>query len=152
MSKEIGGKFINLRVRENGSDAAFKTLVCTESSQFQITTEVTTKKTNCGPKTSVSDPDAVASGTAVQNIVPTGSEVSYQDVVQWIKDGQKLDYNYYNEEDTANGITEGEAIEHIGSGFFTEVTYNAAADPNEGATFDWTFTTTGVLGEYDDES
>lgn len=152
MSKEIGGKFINLEVRRNGTADAFQVLVCAESSQFSITSESNTKRTNCGPKTSVTDPTAVASGTGVQNITPTSTELSYQDIVEIMAEGAKIDYRYYNEADTANSTAEGDAIEHIGSGYFTSLVYNAAADPNDGTTFDWEITTTGTLGEYDDES
>lgn len=148
----IAGRFINFRVRVNGSGAAFKQLVCTEDTQFPIDVEVSTRRTNCGPITNVAEPTFSVSGNAVHNLVPTASEVSYNDVVEWIKDGTKLDWNYYNEADTANSIAEGEAVSRSGSGFFTNVTYDASAEADGFGGFSFTFTGTGTLDEYDTDS
>ncbi len=150
MAKEIGGKFIKIELRENSVGGAFKTLVCTESSSFEISTETSVKRTNCGISTTVSDATATASGTAVQNVVPTSSEISYEQMKQWIVAGTKLDFRYFNEADAANGITEGQAVETTGSAYVTSLTLSAAADPGEGVTFDWTLTQTGNIDEYDE--
>lgn len=141
-----------MRLRPNGSVDAFKTLVCTQNSTFQITSEVNERRTNCGVKTSVAAPTFNASGTAVQNVEPTASEASYNDVKGWIKDGTKLDFQYISEADAANGFTEGDAVNNFGSGYFTDVSYNASAEADGQPTFDWTFTGTGVIDEFDDES
>lgn len=150
MAKQIGGKFIDIELRENGSGDPFQTLVCTESSSFEISTETSVKRTNCGISTTVSDATATASGTAVQNIIPTSSEVSYEKMKEWIISGKKVDFRYFNQADTANGILEGAAIENTGSAYVTSLTLNAAADPGEGVTFDWTLTQTGNIDEYDE--
>lgn len=149
---EITGSLINFKVRANGTEDEFKTLVCTEDSQFQITNENSERRTNCGTKTSLADATFNASGNAVQNVEPTASEVSYNDVKGWQKTKTKLDFQYVNEADTANGISAGQAVTIIGSGYFTDSTYNASAEADGIGSFSWTFTGTGTLDEYDDES
>lgn len=147
---EVQGKLINFRVRENAVGGAFKTLVCTEDSQFQITNEKNEKRTNCGIKTSIADPSFTASGNAVQNVNPTSTEVSYNDVKEWQKDKTKLDFQYINDVDAANGLTEGEAISIIGSGYFTDSTYTGSAAADGIGSFSWSFTGTGTIDEYDE--
>lgn len=152
MAVETSGTLINMRVRPSGTADAFKTLVCTTDSQFQITNETSERRTNCGIKTSVADPTFNASGNAVQNVEPTTLEASYNDVKGWQKTKTKLDFNYVSLADAANGLDEGDAVLTLGSGYFTESTYNASAEADGQPTFSWTFSGTGNLDEYDTES
>lgn len=149
---QITGKLINMRVRPNGTLEDFKTLVCTEDSQFQITNETNERRTNCGIKTSVADPTFSASGNAVQNPTPTALEVSYDDVKGWQKTQTKLDFQYISSADVPNGLAEGEGVNNFGSGYFTESTFQGSAEADGVGTFSWSFTGTGVLDEYDAES
>lgn len=149
---EIQGKLVNMRVRVNGSDAAFKTLVCTEDSQFQLTNETSERRTNCGIKTGISDPTFTASGNAVQNPEPTASEVSYNDVKGWQKAKAKLDFQYISDADVINGLSEGEGVNNFGSGYFTDSTFTGSAEADGVGSFSWTFSGTGNLDEYDTDS
>lgn len=149
---EIQGKLINLKVRVNGSGAAFKTLVCTEDSQFQITNESNERRTNCGIKTSIAAPTFTASGNAVQNPTPTASEVSYDDVKAWQMSQTKLDFQYINDADPVNGIAAGAGVNNFGSGYFTDSTFTGSAQADGIGSFSWSFTGTGTLDQYDDES
>ena len=147
---EISGSLINFRVRVNGSGDPFKTLVCTEDSQFQITNETSERRTNCGVITSIADVTFNASGNAVQNYTPTSEEVSYNDVKGWQKTKTKLDFEYINDADVPNSITEGAAVDIIGSGYFTDSTYTGSAEADGVGSFSWTFSGTGTLDEYDE--
>lgn len=149
---EIQGKLINLKVRVNGSGDPFKTLVCTEDSQFQITNETSERRTNCGLKTGISDPTFNASGNAVQNPTPTASEVSYFDVKAWQLAKTKLDFQYINEADTVNGIPAGDGVNNFGSGYFTDSTFTGSAEADGIGSFSWSFTGTGTLDQYDTDS
>lgn len=149
---EIQGKLINMKVRVNGTADAFKTLVCTEDSQFQITNETTQRRTNCGTKTGIADAVFNASGNAVQNPTPTTSEVSYNDVKGWQLNKTKLDFKYISDADVANGLTEGEGVNNFGSGYFTESTFQGSAEADGIGSFSWSFTGTGTLDEYDTDS
>lgn len=147
---DIQGKLINFKVRENGTADAFKALACTEDSQFQITNETTERRTNCGIKTGIADATFNASGNAVQEIPAAADHVSYNEVKGWQKTKTKLDFTYENEAD--GDIAEGDAISITGSGYFTDSTYSASAEADGIGSFSWTFTGTGILDEFDDES
>lgn len=149
---EIQGKLINMKVRPNGTTEEFKTLVCTEDSSFTITNETTIRRTNCGPKAGISDPDFNASGNAVQNPEPTSSEVSYNDVKGWQITKTKLDFKYISDADVINGLSEGEGVNNFGSGYFTESTFTGSAEADGVGSFSWSFTGTGTLDEFDSDS
>lgn len=148
----IQGKLINMKIRVNGTTDEFKTLVCTEDSQFQITNEISERRTNCGVITGVSDPTFNASGNAVQNPEPTASEVSYNDVKGWQKAQTKLDFQYISDADTVNGLAAGDGVNNFGSGYFTESTFTGSAEADGVGSFSWSFTGTGTLDEYDSDS
>lgn len=148
---EVKGKLINFKVRVNGTADDFKTLVCTEDSQFQITNETSERRTNCGIKTGVAVPTFNASGNAVQNATPTALEVSYNDVKAWQKDNVKLDFQYINDADPS-GLGEGDGVNNFGSGYFTDSTFTGSAEADGVGAFSWSFTGTGTIDEYDDES
>lgn len=149
---EIQGRLINMKVRVSGTTDEFKTLVCTEDSQFQISNETSERRTNCGLKTGISDPTFNASGNAVQNPEPTTEEVSYNDVKGWQKTKTKLDFKYISDADSVNGLDEGEGVNNYGSGYFTESTFTGSAEADGVGSFSWTFTGTGILDEFDGES
>lgn len=151
MSKEIQGNLVNLKLREPG-DPDFLTLVCTEDTQFQITTEVSKRRTNCGVKTSVADVDFNVSGNAVQNADPTASEVSMTQIKTWIMGKQKLEFWYTNDADVPNGIAAGEGVNNYGNLYFTDVTSTASAEADGILSFSFTAEGTGTLDEYDDNS
>lgn len=146
---EVQGTLINFWVRVSGTSNAFKQLICLENSSFTISNETSERRTNCGIKTSIADPTFNASGTAVQDPNPTSTQVSYADVKAWQKSKTKLDFNYKNDADVANGLDVGEGIQNYGSGYFTETTANASAEADGLLTYDFTFTGTGTLDNYD---
>lgn len=145
---EVNGALVNLRLRVSGTSNAFKYLICMENSTFSITANVSTKKTNCGTKSAVTDPDFSATGSAVQDPNPTILQVSYADLKGWIKNKTKLDFNYNNDADAANGLDLGEGVQNYGSGFVTSLGFQASAQDGF-STYDFTFTGTGVLDNYD---
>lgn len=149
MSVEIQGSLVNFQVREPG-DTPWLTLVCTEDSQFQITTEVSKRRTNCGIKTSVSDVDFNVSGNAVSNASPTSSEVSYMQLKAWIVAKTKLEFRYINDADVPAGITEGQGINNSGNLYFTDVTATASAEADGILSFSFTGEGTGTLDEFDE--
>jgi hypothetical protein len=147
---EIQGSLINFKVRVNGTEDEFKTLVCTEDSQFQITNETSERRTNCGVKTSIADVTFNASGNAVHDYTPSATMVSYNEVKTYQKNKTKLDFTYENDADVPNGITEGEAVSITGSGYFTDSTFTGSAEADGIGSFSWTFSGTGTLDEFDE--
>lgn len=146
---EVQGSLINFRVRSNALGGSFKTLICTEDSQFDINNEVTQRRTNCGIKTSVADADFSGSGNAVYDYEPTASQVSWEEIKNWQKSKTKLDFQYINDADAGSGLTEGEAVIVTGSGYFTATSLTASAESDGIGSFSWTFTGTGTLDSYD---
>jgi hypothetical protein len=144
---EIKGKLLNFRVRENGTADAFQTVICTDNVSFSLSTEVNTRP-NCGPKTSIADPTFSATGNAVFDSSPGGTEVSWNDIKEWMKAGTKLDFQFYNAADVANGIVESALVDVEGSGYFSESELSGV--PDDMAEFSWTFTGTGILDEFDE--
>lgn len=145
---EIQGSLVNFKVRVNGSGAPFKKMVCTEDTTFTITNGTSTRKTNCGPIAAVSVAEFNASGNAVFNFEPGGTEVSWDEVKAWQKAKTKLDFTYENDADVPAGITQGEAVSVLGSGYFTESAFTASAEDDGIGSFSWTFTGTGTLDSY----
>lgn len=136
---ELQGTDVEFLVRpfNNGS---FKQMVCEETLLLDITNEVNTTKTKCGPVKGVSDPDFKANGTAVHNLTPTGSEVSYDDVVEWQVDVQKVDFIIRNIAIT--GYAAGAAFRFSGSGYFVSSQGSFPAD--DVVKFTWALEGVGV--------
>ncbi len=145
---EVQGSLINFWVRETGTADPFRKMICTEDTTFNIDNETTERRTNCGVKQGISDPTFNATGNAVYDYDPTGTEISWDEVKEYQKNKTKLDFQYLNAAGT--DIAEGEAISVTGSGRFTSSSFNASAEADGIGSFSWTFTGTGVLDEFDE--
>lgn len=147
MAKEINGALVNLYLRSAAVGGAFKRAVCVTDSSSDLTSDVTTTRTNCGPKTAVSDPTFTLTVNAVQNADPTSTEVEYQQLKAWVKAKTLLDFNYRNDADLSNSVAEGEGIQHYGSGYITTLS-NAASAEDGTLTYSITITGTGNIDDY----
>lgn len=145
---EVNGNLVQIWLRVSGTSNAFKYLICITDSNFNLTSDATTKKTNCGTKTGVSTPNAEITGTAVQDPNPASNQLSYADLKAWIKAVTKLDYNYKNDADSAAGLDVGEGVQNYGSAFITSLGFQASAEDGF-STYDVTLTGTGTVDNYD---
>jgi hypothetical protein len=145
---EVNGNLIQIWLRVSGTSNAFKYLICTTDSNFNITSDANTKRTNCGIKTAIVDPTFEITGTAVQDPNPGATQLSYADLKAWIKAKTKLDFNYKNDADEAAGLDVGEGVQNYGSAFITSLGYQASAEDGF-STYDITLTGTGTLDNYD---
>lgn len=152
MSIELKGNLINFYVRVSGTSDPFRMGVCTQDTQFQISNEVTERRTNCGIKTGVAEPTFNASGNILINANPSTAEFSYEDVKGWQKSRTKLDFWHRADADSEQGLGVGDGYNNFGSGYFTESTMNASAEADGQATFSFTFTGTGTLDVFDTDS
>jgi hypothetical protein len=144
---EVNGDLIVFKVRVNGAGGSFKQIVCTDTVSFDISNDVSTKKTSCGPKTQLTDPTFSASGSGVFENEPLVTQVSWDEIKEWQKSKTKLDFQFVNT-DAAAGLTEGEAVSVTGSGYFTSSTFTGSSEDGF-STFDFTFTGTGTIDSYD---
>lgn len=145
---EVNGILIQIWLRVSGTSNAFKYLICTTDSNFNITSDANTKRTNCGPKTAIVAPTFEITGTAVQDPNPTSNQLSYADLKAWMKASTKLDFNYKNDADSSAGLDIGEGVQNYGSAFITSLGYQASAEDGF-STYDVTLTGTGTLDNYD---
>jgi hypothetical protein len=145
----VPGTLIVFRVRENGTQNPFKNVACIETDTYNMDNEVAERRTKCGIITSVADPTVNITGTAVQELPLSSDHVSYKEVRAWQIAKTKLDYEYLNI--AGQGLTEGEAVDNSGSGYFTSSSYNSSAEADGVGTFDFTFSGTGTPDEFDDD-
>lgn len=141
MATEVQGADIEFLVR-TADTGTFKRMVCEETLTFDLTNDVTTVKTKtCGPFKGVQTPDFKANGSAVFNVAPTGSELSYDDVATFQNDVTKIEWIMRN---LAFGTyAAGEAIRFSGYGYFVSSQFTGAN--GEVAKFTWNMEGTGTL-------
>lgn len=141
IDNSIQGSAVVLEVSDDG--VTYKTLVCEEDSQMDLSNDVTTTKTKCSTFKGISAVDATISGNAVCNADPDVDEVSYNDVQTW----QKLKtQKYFRYRNAAQGsFTAGQAFEHTGVGYFTQSTLTAPGD--DVVKFSFTFSVTDLDGD-----
>lgn len=138
---EVQGADIEFLVRV-ADTGTFKRMVCEDSLTFDISNDVTTVKTKtCGPFKGVQTPDFKANGSAVFNVTPTGSEVSYDQVATWQTGPTKVEWIIRNV--AFGSYIAGRAIRFSGYGYFVSSQFTAAN--GEVAKFTWNLEGTGTL-------
>lgn len=142
VDNSIQGLDVVLEISTDGG-STYKTLVCEEDSQADLSNEVTTTRTKCSTFKGISAVDMTISGNAVCNADPTSEEVSYNDVQNWQKLKTQLNFRYRNA--AAGSIAAGQAFEHTGVGYFTQSTVTATA--GEVVKFSYTFSPTDIDGD-----
>lgn len=149
MSIEIPGRLVNLEVRRSGTSDAFKVLVCTEQSTFDLTVAINKRQTNCGRKGAPGIPDFSATLNAVQNANPASTEVAYADIKSFITNGYKVDFRYASAADSSSGLGYGDGIYNFGSGYFSELGAAASAADGEVLTYSVKLEGVGTLDVFD---
>lgn len=140
MATEVQGADIEFLVR-TADTGTFKRMVCEETLTFDITNDVTTVKTKCGPFKGVQTPDFKANGSAVFNVVPGGSELSYDEVAGYQNGVTKIEWIMRNI--AFGAYAAGEAIRFSGYGYFTSSQFTGSN--GEVAKFTWNIEGTGTL-------
>lgn len=146
----ITGTLVKFWVRDQGT-TQWREVVCLEDSTFTITNEVSKRRTNCGIKTSVADAEFTASGNAVSDNNPTSAQADYNYIKTRVKAKQIQEFRYYNDADSANGVSAG-YMNNFGDGYFTELGAAASAESDGLLTFSFTFEGTGTLDDYASEA
>lgn len=81
---ELQGKDLLIQVSTvtaNPTDADFKDLVCREDLTVDFSATVNKRKTVCGTKVGVSDPEVSITGSGVAEDTPTAAQVSHKDLL-----------------------------------------------------------------------
>jgi hypothetical protein len=142
----IQGTEIQLFLRESGTSDAYQELVCFLSLPLALTSPVTKKKSSCGTHVATQDVEAEISGSAICNIAPGATEVSYDQMVAWQIAKTALDYKYVNKAGTINGVAyaEGDIINFTGSCKVGSSTFKADASTDESIEFDFNVSMSSV--------
>lgn len=138
MATEHSGSLMVFKISEDAG-VTKKRLVCEISDGVQTTNALSEKESRCGTFTAIKSAKYVYSGTAICNMEPSVSEVSFADVQQYQKAKTKLWFEYQNEAST--DVTEGAGVYNQGYGYFTDS--NLTANDGEVIEFTWSFSATG---------
>jgi hypothetical protein len=148
MSAEVSGLLVNLWVRDQGL-STWRQVVCTKSSTFSLTSEVSKIKTNCGIKAKPGVLDFSATVDAVQNAEPTSTEASYAYIKERMRNRVMQEFKYQSAADAAEGLTEGEGIWNYGDGYFTSLEATASAEDDGILSFSTTLEGVGVIDSHE---
>jgi hypothetical protein len=148
MGADVSGLLVNLWVRDQGI-STWRQVVCTKSSTFSLTSELSKVRTNCGTKAKPSDPDFSASVDAVQNAEPTSTEASYAYIKERMRGKTIQEFKYQSAADVAEGLTEGEGIWNYGDGYFTSLEATASADGDGILSFTCTLEGVGLIDSHE---
>jgi hypothetical protein len=142
VDNSIQGSLTVLKVSTDGG-STWLSGVCEEDSQFDLSNDVTTKKTKCSTFKGISAVDATISGNLVLNADPGADEYSYNDIQGWQKQKTQLHFKY--EHEAVGSFLAGQAFSHTGVGYFTQSTLSNPGD--EVATVSFTFSVTDLDGD-----
>jgi hypothetical protein len=125
----------------NVGSTGFKSLVCLRTSSINTTMDATVEQTNCGVLTSPSEPQMTLDFDAICEVTPTGTQISYEDLLLCAKNKTIVMVRVQNP--TVTGSSQGTAYYHRFSGYITDLTWNQAT--SEFINFSGTIQSTGEL-------
>lgn len=116
---QIQGSLQNVELDVTGG-SSYKTLVCLRTSSINITTSASTEDTNCGTLTSVGDPVAKVDFDAICEVSPSGSQVTYKDLLT--AQNAKTQINVRIQNPVVTGSSAGATYYHQFYGYITDLT------------------------------
>lgn len=137
---QIQGSLQNVEIDVAGG-SSFKNLVCLRTSSVNTTVDNTVEQTNCGVLTSLGDPQMTVDFDAICEVTPTGSQVSYEDLLT--AQVNKTLITVRVQSPVVTGSSAGAAYYHEFSGFITDMTFNQST--TEFINFSGTIQSTGTL-------
>lgn len=99
---QIQGEDVVISLRESGTTGSYLTLVCETNNSMQGSANVTTVVTKCSTIQSVANPAYTFSFDALAESAPTGSQVSYEQMLSWFNGNTLLDIKRENPAGGAN--------------------------------------------------
>jgi hypothetical protein len=125
----------------NVGTTGYKSLVCLRTSSVNTTMDATTEQTNCGVLTSPSEPQMSLDFDAICEVTPSGSQISYEDLLACIKNKTIVMVRVQNP--AVTGASVGAAYYHRFSGYITDLTFNQST--TEFINFSGTIQSTGTI-------
>jgi hypothetical protein len=139
--QELKGSLVVMMLSPTGLN--FKTIVCEDSSQSTISSNVTTTATKCGKFSTVDTPEVTISGSGVLDASPAVNQATLKELQAWALAGTLLYFIRKTLADTAAGETSGESLYLDGRGYLSNVEETSAE--GDVIKFSWTLTTTGTV-------
>ena len=137
---QILGSTQNVEIDVAGG-SSYKNLVCLRTSSVNTTMDATTEQTNCGVLTSPSEPQMSLDFDAICETAPSGSQVSYEDVLTAMV--AKTLISVRVQSPVFSGSSYGAVYYHQFSGYITDLTMNQST--TEFINFSGTIQSTGAL-------
>ena len=137
---QILGSTQNVEIDVAGG-SSYKNLVCLRTSSVNTTMDATTEQTNCGVLTSPSEPQMSLDFDAICETAPSGSQVSYEDLLTAMVNKTLVAVRVQNP--VVSGSSAGAAYYHAFSGYITDLTMNQSS--TEFINFYGTMQSTGAL-------
>jgi len=137
---QVQGSLQNIEIDVAGG-SSYKNLVCLRTSSLNTSMDATNEQTNCGVLTSVSEPQMSVDFDAICEVAPTGSQVSYEDLLSAMVNKTLIAVRVQNP--TVTGASIGTAYFHAFSGYITDLTWNQST--TEFINFSGTIQSTGAL-------
>ena len=137
---QILGSTQNVEIDVAGG-SSYKNLVCLRTSSVNTTMDATTEQTNCGVLTSPSEPQMSLDFDAICETAPSGSQVSYEDVLNAMV--YKTLIIVRVQSPVFSGSSYGAVYYHQFSGYITDLTMNQST--TEFINFSGTIQSTGAL-------
>lgn len=137
---QILGSTQNVEIDVAGG-SSYKNLVCLRTSSVNTTMDATTEQTNCGVLTSPSEPQMSLDFDAICETAPSGSQVSYEDVLTAMVNKTLISVRIQSP--VFSGSSYGAVYYHQFSGYITDLTMNQSS--TEFINFSGTVQSTGTL-------
>ena len=137
---QILGSTQNVEIDVAGG-SSYKNLVCLRTSSVNTTMDATTEQTNCGVLTSPSEPQMTVDFDAICETAPSGSQVSYEDVLTAMVSKTLITVRVQSP--VFSGSSYGAVYYHQFSGYITDLTMNQST--TEFINFSGTIQSTGTL-------
>ena len=137
---QVQGSLQNIEIDVAGG-SSYKNLVCLRTSSLNTSMDATNEQTNCGVLTSVSEPLMSVDFDAICEVSPSGSQVSYEDLLSAMVNKTLIAVRVQNP--TVTGASTGAAYFHAFSGYITDLTWNQST--TEFINFSGTIQSTGAL-------
>ena len=137
---QILGSTQNVEIDVAGG-SSYKNLVCLRTSSVNTTMDATTEQTNCGVLTSPSEPQMTVDFDAICETAPSGSQVSYEDVLTAMVSKTLISVRVQSP--VFSGSSYGAVYYHQFSGYITDLTMNQST--TEFINFSGTIQSTGTL-------
>ena len=136
MATPKSGNLIKLYLRENGSTAALRYVVCNEALSLDGTSDEVSRPTKCGTLKTAGTPSFEIPVSGVADTAPDADQVSASELWAWFAAGTTLDF-VWGDDDTAPAF-----FGYSGVGAFTAMTLDAPVD--DFVAFDGTFAVSGT--------